>query len=145
MLQRDVADPALYVGTWLRDEGLDPRVGEGRAKSDRWLAHLADAGVTGIGFGFVLLRAIDGPSEVVCEELSHPFDDPLGDEVPAHFARMAWLRDADLEAQFPLVDGEDPRFTYGSIYPLEYASAQTELTRARTQYLRTHLPDRSER
>ncbi len=106
VLQRDVADPALYVGTWLRDEGLDPRIGEGRAKSDRWLAHLEDAGVTGIGFGFVLLRAIDGPSEVVCEELAHPFDDPLGDEVPGHFARMAWLRDADLDAARPLL-GDD--------------------------------------
>ncbi|GAA1005151.1 methyltransferase [Nocardiopsis tropica] len=101
VLQRDVADPALYVGTWLRDEGLDPRVGEGRAKSDRWLAHLADAAVTGIGFGFVYLRAIDGPSEVVCEELSQPFDDPLGAEVPGHFARMAWLHDADLGAARP--------------------------------------------
>ncbi|WP_019203280.1 methyltransferase [Tsukamurella sp. 1534] len=106
VLQRDVADPALYVGTWLRDEGMDPRVGDGRAKSDRWLAHLADNGVTGIGFGFVFLRAIDGPSEVVCEELSHPFEDPLGDEVPGHFARMAWLRDADLDAARPLL-GDD--------------------------------------
>lgn len=101
VLQRDVADPALYVGTWLRDEGLDPRVGEGRAKSDRWLGHLADAGVTGIGFGFVFLQSIDGPSEVVCEELAHPFDDPLGTEVPEHFARMAWLRDADLGSARP--------------------------------------------
>ncbi|TWS20140.1 methyltransferase [Tsukamurella asaccharolytica] len=106
VLQRDVADPALYVGTWLRDEGLDPRVGEGRAKSDRWLAHLTEAGVTGIGFGYVFLRTIDGPSEVVCEELSHPFDDPLGDEVPAHFTRMAWLHDADLDAARPLL-GDD--------------------------------------
>ncbi|GAA1073449.1 DUF7782 domain-containing protein [Tsukamurella spumae] len=106
VLQRDVADPALYVGTWLRDEGLDPRVGEGRAKSDRWLAHLADAAVTGIGFGFVFLRSIDGPSEVVCEELSHPFDDPLGDEVPEHFARMTRLRDLDLDAARPLL-GDD--------------------------------------
>lgn len=106
VLQRDVADPALYVGTWLRDEGLDPRVGEGRAKSDRWLAHLDAAGVTGIGFGFVLLRAIDGPSEVVCEELTQPFDDPLGEEVPGHFARMAWLRDADLGAARPLLGSD---------------------------------------
>ena len=106
VLQRDVADPALYVGTWLRDEGLDPRVGEGRAKSDRWLAHLADAGVTGIGFGFVFLRSVDGPSEVVCEELAQPFDDPLGAEVPAHFARMAWLRSADLGSARPLLCGD---------------------------------------
>lgn len=103
VLQRDVADPALYVGTWLRDEGLDPRIGEGREKSDRWLRHLADADVTGIGFGFVFLRTIDGPSEVVCEELAHPFDDPLGDELPDHFARMAWLREADLGTARPVL------------------------------------------
>ncbi|BDH57097.1 SAM-dependent methyltransferase [Tsukamurella sp. PLM1] len=106
VLQRDVADPALYVGTWLRDEGLDPRVGAGRAKSDRWLRHLADAGVTGIGFGFVFLRAVDGPSEVVCEELAHAFEDPLGTEVPAHFARMDRLRDIDLDGARPVL-GDD--------------------------------------
>lgn len=62
-------------------------------------------------------------------------------------AQRLWiqLRDADLEAQFPLADGENPRLAYGSIYPLEYASAKAELTRARTQYLRTHLPDDSGR
>ncbi|GAB3126326.1 methyltransferase [Tsukamurella serpentis] len=106
VLQRDVADPALYVGTWLRDEGLDPRTGEGRIKSDRWLAHLARAGVTGIGFGFVFLRAAEGPSEVVCEELAHPFEDPLGSEAPQHFSRMQVLRDIDLDAARPVL-GDD--------------------------------------
>lgn len=101
VLQRDVADPALYVGTWVRDEGLDPRVGAGREKSDAWLAHLSGAGVSGVGFGFVFLQAIDGPSEVVCEELTQAFDDPLGAEAAAHFDRMAALDGIDLGASRP--------------------------------------------
>lgn len=57
-------------------------------------------------------------------------------------AQRLWiqLRDADLEARFPLAVGQDPRMVYGTIYPLEYASEKAELTRARTQYLRTFLP-----
>jgi len=53
-------------------------------------------------------------------------------------AQRLWiqLRDADLAAQFPLADGQDARLEYGSIYPLEYASAKAELTRQRTAYLR---------
>ena len=60
-------------------------------------------------------------------------------------AQRLWiqLRDADLAAQFPLDDGENPQYRYGSIYPLEYADAQTELTRQRTAYLRAHFPDRA--
>ncbi len=48
-------------------------------------------------------------------------------------AQRLWvqLRDADLAAQFPLPDSE-----YGTIHPLEVASAKTELTRQRTAYLR---------
>jgi uncharacterized protein YecT (DUF1311 family) len=54
------------------------------------------------------------------------------------------LRDADLEAQFPLAPGQSAPVEYGSIYPLEYAIAKTELTRARARYLRAHwLPENS--
>lgn len=53
-------------------------------------------------------------------------------------AQRLWvqLRDADLAAQFPLADKQDPRLVYGSIYPMERAGAQAELTRQRTAYLR---------
>ncbi len=53
-------------------------------------------------------------------------------------AQRLWvqLRDADLAAQFPVPDKQDPRVEYGSLYPLERAAAQTELTRQRTAYLR---------
>ncbi|MEV0292693.1 methyltransferase [Nocardia sp. NPDC050710] len=92
VVQRDVADPALYVGTWLRDAGLDPRDPASQARAERWLDAFTAADVEGIGFGFVYLRAIDGPTEVLAEDLTHGFDDPLGDEASQYFERSAWLR-----------------------------------------------------
>ena len=57
-------------------------------------------------------------------------------------AQRLWiqLRDADLEAQFPLAEGQSAQLEYGSIYPLEYATAKAELTRQRTAYLRGQFP-----
>ncbi|MET8775135.1 methyltransferase [Nocardia sp. NPDC004654] len=92
VVQRDVADPALYVGTWLRDAGLDPRDPAAQARAEQWLDAFAAADVEGIGFGFVYLRAIDGPTELLAEDLAHGFDDPLGAEASAYFERSAWLR-----------------------------------------------------
>ncbi|GAA5107117.1 DUF7059 domain-containing protein [Nocardia iowensis] len=92
VVQRDVADPALYVGTWLRDAGLDPRDPAAQARAEQWLDAFAAADVEGIGFGFVYLRAIDGPTELLAEDLTHNFDDPLGDEATRYFERSAWLR-----------------------------------------------------
>lgn len=94
ILRRDTSDPGLYVWTWLTDEGMDPRdEATGRA-ADAWLDHFEAQGVTGVGFGYVYLRKIDGPSSVLCEDLMHPFGDGLGDEAEAYFARNAWLRAA---------------------------------------------------
>ncbi|MBT0567928.1 methyltransferase [Williamsia sp. CHRR-6] len=98
VVQRDVADPALYVGTWLRDGGLDPRAGAGAAAAEEWLDHLARAAVEGIGFGFVYLRRTGEPSDVLAEEMSHAVDDPLGPEAAAYLDRVAWLRETDLFA-----------------------------------------------
>ena len=92
ILRRDVSDPELYVWTWLTDEGMDPRDPETVAAAERWLDHLASHDVTGIGFGYVYLRRMDGPSSVLCEDLTHPFDGGLGDEAEAYFARNRWLR-----------------------------------------------------
>ncbi|MGW0634053.1 DUF7782 domain-containing protein [Nocardia salmonicida] len=92
VVQRDVADPALYVGTWLRDAGLDPRDPAAQEQATRWLDAFDAADVEGVGFGFVYLRAIDGPTELLAEDLTHGFDDPLGTEVAGYFARSAWLR-----------------------------------------------------
>src|SRR5699024_4110218 len=94
VLQRDVADPALYVSTWLKDESIDPRSPEGRERSRLWLEHFRDNDVTGIGFGFADLRRIDDalPSEVTAEEIPQACGDALGPEVEEHFLRANWLR-----------------------------------------------------
>lgn len=95
ILQRDVADPALYVGTWMRDGGLDPRDEASAALAQSWLDHFAEADVEGIGFGFVYLRATDLPTDVLAEDLTQAFDDPLGNEAIAYFDRLTWLREND--------------------------------------------------
>lgn len=94
VLRRDSSDPGLYVWTWLTDEGMDPRDEPTWRAADAWLDHFEAEGVTGIGFGYVYLRRVDGPSSVLCEDLTHPFDEGLGDEAESYFARTAWLRGA---------------------------------------------------
>ncbi|WP_038172310.1 N5-glutamine methyltransferase family protein [Tomitella biformata] len=92
IVQRDVADPALYVGTWMRDAGLDPRDPEAAQQAERWLAHFERAGVEGIGFGFVYLQRTDEPTSILAEDLRHGFSDPLGPEAVDYLRRAAWLR-----------------------------------------------------
>jgi methylase of polypeptide subunit release factors len=107
-VQRDVADPGLYVGTWLRDAGIDPRSPEGRAKAAAWLDWFADEKVQGVGFGFVTLRRTDGTHPTaVCEDLRQAYDDPLGPEAGAWLDRVAWLRahaDELLDTRFRVPD-----------------------------------------
>jgi methylase of polypeptide subunit release factors len=92
-VQRDVAEPSLYVGTWLRDAGIDPRSAEGRTKASAWLDWFEANDVLGVGFGFVTLRRTSSAhAEVVCEDLRHAFDDPLGPEAAAWLDRVDWLR-----------------------------------------------------
>ncbi|QGU07586.1 Ribosomal RNA small subunit methyltransferase C [Corynebacterium occultum] len=98
VIQRDVADPAHYVGTWLRDESLDPRSAESDARTAAWLQHFADAGVTGVGFGFVAMKNIgDQPTEILAEEMTQSFTDPLSPEIEEYFTRVEWLRDLNPE------------------------------------------------
>lgn len=92
-VQRDVADPALYVGTWLRDAGYHPRSQEGQRKAAEWLDWFERNDVEAVGFGFVTLRRSDAAhGEVVCEDLRHAFDDPLGPESASWLRRVDWLR-----------------------------------------------------
>jgi uncharacterized protein YecT (DUF1311 family) len=53
--------------------------------------------------------------------------------------RWADWRDAELEAKFPLAEGEDPARVYGSIFPMVWSQHQAELTRQRTIQLRVWL------
>ena len=51
---------------------------------------------TSAGSGVVYLRRIDGPTELLAEDLRHGFDDPLGVEAGGYFTRSAWLRNGDV-------------------------------------------------
>jgi methylase of polypeptide subunit release factors len=92
VVQREVADPALHVGTWQRDGGLDPASAAGRAQARDWLDWMDGAAVEAIGFGMLTLRRTDGAPTVVFEDLAEPFDDPLGPEVEGWLDRVDWLR-----------------------------------------------------
>ena len=61
-------------------------------------------------------------------------------------AQRLWvqLRDADLEARYPVGADENPRFLYGSMYPMLYSANKAELIRQRTQWLRATFLDRAE-
>ncbi|QPK78330.1 methyltransferase [Corynebacterium lizhenjunii] len=97
IIQRDVADPAQYVSTWLKDESVDVRSPAGQERTRLWLEHFARHGVTGIGFGFVAIQRIgdNEPSDILAESLTQHFEDPLGAEVEEYFTRTAWLRERD--------------------------------------------------
>lgn len=102
-VQREVADPALYVATWLRDSGIDPASPVGRREAQEWLAWFAAQQVEGVGFGFVTLRRIRSQTPggtgasaaptVLCEELRDALVDPLGVETAGWLDRVDWLRE----------------------------------------------------
>jgi methylase of polypeptide subunit release factors len=115
IVQREVTDPALHVGTWQRDAGLDLHSPAARAQAGAWLDWLAAQKVEAVGFGLLTLRRID-PSRadatptVVVEDLPDELTDPLGPEVAGWLDRVAWLRahardDALLGARLRLADG----------------------------------------
>lgn len=108
VVQRDLADPALYVGTWLRDAGLDPRSPAGRAQTRTWLDWFAANDVEAIGFGYVTLRRTDSAAPiVVCEDLRHAYDDPLGPETARWLDAATWLHTNDsklLDTHFTVPD-----------------------------------------
>jgi len=96
-VQREVADPALYVGTWLRDSGIDPASPAARHDAEQWLSWFDSHQVEGVGFGFITLRntgSAAGRAEptVLCEDLRQALADPLGVETAGWLDRVAWLR-----------------------------------------------------
>jgi len=92
VIQREVADPDLHVGTWQRDAGLDLASPAARAQAGAWLDWMDGAQVEAIGFGLITLRRTDGPGTVVFEDLPGAVDDPLGPEVEGWLDRVDWLR-----------------------------------------------------
>lgn len=90
--QREVQDPAEYVGLWLRDAG-----GAADAEHDRrygeWLDAFRDMDAEGVGFGWVVLHrgGTHGATGPRVEDVSSAPRLPRGDEVAALVAaRAGW-------------------------------------------------------
>lgn len=97
VIQREVLDPAHYAETWLRDGGISPELDRAtwEAAAEAWMADFAARQVTGIGFGYLVLRRPMSDGGVRChrlEELDGPIGPGLGERVSAA------LRAADLLA-----------------------------------------------
>lgn len=56
IVEREVLDPTHYAETWIRDGGTRAGSAEFEDLHDAWLADFDERGVTGVGFGYVLLR-----------------------------------------------------------------------------------------
>ena len=97
IVQREVSDPALHVGTWQRDAGLDLASPAARAQAGEWLDWMERERVEAVGFGFLTLRKLDGGSTeaeptVVFEDVLGEVTDPLGPETAGWLDRIDWLR-----------------------------------------------------
>ncbi|MEU6610013.1 methyltransferase [Streptomyces shenzhenensis] len=109
VVQREVQDITQYAELWLRDAG-DHRgdAAEYQARYDAWLDEFEARKVKAVGFGWITLRRTEAavPS-VIVEEWPHPIEQPLGEAVRAHFARLDYLREHDdaalLDSHFRLV------------------------------------------
>ena len=92
VVQREVSDPALHVGTWQRDAGLDLASPEARAQAGAWLDWMESERVEAVGFGFLTLRRTDAEPTVVFEDVLGDVSDPLGPETAGWLDRVDWLR-----------------------------------------------------
>ncbi len=98
IIQRDSVSPAQYVATWLADESLDLRSPEAAERTTAWLRHFDQAEVSSVGFGFITIQRLplsegELKSDILAEEMTQYFEDPLGPEISEYFARISWLRD----------------------------------------------------
>ncbi len=95
VVQREVADPAEYAETWLRDGGLTPDRDRARWRLayEKWLDDFEARGVEAVGFGYVTLRrpSFGSPTLRRVEQHGGPVRQPLGAHVAATLRAHDWL------------------------------------------------------
>lgn len=64
VVQREELTPLAYAELWIRDGGTTPRDAAFTPLLTAWLDDFADRGVTGIGFGYILVRRPTGPASL---------------------------------------------------------------------------------
>lgn len=115
VVEREVQDPAEYAWTWLRDGGVRPGDPAVDTVLTAWLEDFEARGVSGVGFGYLLLRRpgtttpAGQPPWQRLEALGGPVRQPLGQHVADVLAAHDWLaaRDDAALAQERLVVAGD--------------------------------------
>jgi len=102
LIEREVLDPTNYAETWIRDGGTRAGTPDFEAVHDAWLTDFAERGVTGVGFGYVLLRkpATGEPVRLRRAERVHG---PIGENPGGLGAHLAAVLDAE-DVVLPLDD-----------------------------------------
>lgn len=103
VIEREVLDPLAYAELWVRDGGTVPGTPAYARLIDAWLDDFARRGVTGVGFGYVLLRRplAGGPTLARYERVSGGGESMFGPHLSASLAahdRAALLDDEDMAA-----------------------------------------------
>lgn len=103
VIEREVLDPLAYAELWVRDGGTVPGTPAYARLIDAWLEDFARRGVTGVGFGYVLLRKplAGGPTLSRYERVAGGGEAGFGPHLAACLAahdRAALLDDDDLAA-----------------------------------------------
>jgi methylase of polypeptide subunit release factors len=108
VVEREWLDPIAYAELWIRDGGTLPGSPGFSDLVDAWLDDFAARGVTGIGFGYVILRRADETAEPLAryEDAFGAGEGALGAHVDAALAahdRLSSLDDAGLAASHLVV------------------------------------------
>ena len=103
VIEREVLDPLAYAELWVRDGGTVAGTPAYARLIDAWLDDFARRGVTGVGFGYVLLRKplAGGPTLARYERVAGGGEAGFGPHLAACLAahdRAALLDDDDLAA-----------------------------------------------
>jgi methylase of polypeptide subunit release factors len=103
VIEREVLDPLAYAELWVRDGGTVPGTAAHGRLIDAWLDDFARRGVTGVGFGYLLLRKplAGGPTLARYERVAGGGESAFGPHLAACLAahdRAALLDDDDLAA-----------------------------------------------
>jgi methylase of polypeptide subunit release factors len=90
--QREVLEPGEYVSLWLRDAGETPGTARWSQRYSEWVEWFAVSSIPAVGMGLVTLWRSDAEDPlVICEEVPHAVEQPVGAHLPGWLARQRWL------------------------------------------------------
>ena len=97
VVERELLDPLAYAELWVRDGGTTAGTPDYARLVQAWLEDFSHRGVTGIGFGYLLLRRPVSGEPVLrrFERVTQPIAGALGPHL--HDALAAWDRLATLD------------------------------------------------